>query len=211
MRAIRECGIHVRHQRVILVGHDLGAAVAHAFARQFPDAVIKLAVMDDPIPGLTDWDEVKGKWPRWHFAFHNIPGLPEALMSGRELNYLSWFYHNAYQRNAITDEMRGSTPPLTRNRRRSTQASSITAHSIRMLRTTLRTTDRFRCRCSPLAVTTRLGNHTCTNSYTDAQHRSREQSFRTAATSFPRSNPNGLPSGCGNSLTERLMANRLGT
>jgi pimeloyl-ACP methyl ester carboxylesterase len=91
------------HRHVTLAGHDLGAAIAYAYARQFPEAVSKLIVMDDPIPGLKDWDEVKGKWPRWHFAFHSIPDLPEALVSGRELAYLSWFYRNAYRKDAITD------------------------------------------------------------------------------------------------------------
>jgi pimeloyl-ACP methyl ester carboxylesterase len=103
-RVVRALLVAAGHQQVTVVGHDLGAAVAYAFARQFPDAVSRLVVMDDPIPGLKDWDEVKGKWPRWHFAFHNIPALPEALVSGRELIYLNWFYRNAYQKNAITDE-----------------------------------------------------------------------------------------------------------
>jgi pimeloyl-ACP methyl ester carboxylesterase len=103
-RTVHALVVALGHQRVILAGHDLGAAVAYAFARQFPDAVMKLAVMDDPIPGLKDWDNVKGKWPRWHFAFHDVADLPEALVAGRELTYLSWFYHNAYQKGAITDE-----------------------------------------------------------------------------------------------------------
>jgi pimeloyl-ACP methyl ester carboxylesterase len=103
-RDVRALLVGLGHQQVILVGHDLGAAVAYAFARQFPNAVTRLVVMDDPIPGLKNWDEVKGKWPRWHFAFHSVPGLPEALVSGRELAYLNWFYHNAYQTDAITDE-----------------------------------------------------------------------------------------------------------
>jgi pimeloyl-ACP methyl ester carboxylesterase len=38
------------HKRIALVGHDLGAAVAYAYAKQFPDDVVKLVVMDDPTP-----------------------------------------------------------------------------------------------------------------------------------------------------------------
>ena len=40
--------------------------------------------------------------PRW-FAFHQTPDIPEALVQGKELMYLSWFYHNlAYNPAAIT-------------------------------------------------------------------------------------------------------------
>jgi pimeloyl-ACP methyl ester carboxylesterase len=92
------------HRRVALVGHDLGAAVAYAYAKQFPDEVNKLVVMDDPIPGLKDWNDVRSKWPRWHFAFHSLPDLPEQLVTGREYAYLSWFYRNAYQKAAINEE-----------------------------------------------------------------------------------------------------------
>ncbi|QBD80169.1 alpha/beta hydrolase [Ktedonosporobacter rubrisoli] len=91
-------------QRIYLVGHDIGAAVAYAYARQFPEDVEKLVVMDDPLPGLKDWDTVREKWPRWHFAFHSLPNLPEQLVSGKEYIYLSWFYHNAYQKAAISEE-----------------------------------------------------------------------------------------------------------
>ena len=88
---------------VNLVGHDLGAVIAYAMARQFPAAVRTLTVMDDPIPGLADWDEVKGAWPRWHFAFNMVRDLPERLVSGRELEFFSWFYGNAFQKDAITE------------------------------------------------------------------------------------------------------------
>jgi len=30
-------------------------------------------------------------WRTWHFAFHAIPDLPEALITGRERVYLDWF------------------------------------------------------------------------------------------------------------------------
>ncbi len=92
------------HTKIHLVGHDIGAAVAYAYAQQFPEDVEKLVVMDDPLPGLKDWNTVREKWPRWHFAFHSIPDLPEQLVSGKEYMYLSWFYQNAYQKTAISEE-----------------------------------------------------------------------------------------------------------
>jgi hypothetical protein len=30
----------------------------------------------------------------WWFAFHQTPDIPEALVQGKELMYLSWFYYN---------------------------------------------------------------------------------------------------------------------
>jgi len=92
------------HQKISLVGHDIGAAVAYAYAQQFSEEVEKLVLMDDPLPGLRDWNRLREKWPRWHFAFHCLPDLPEQLVSGKEYTYLSWFYRNAYQKTAISEE-----------------------------------------------------------------------------------------------------------
>ena len=37
------------------------------------------------------------------FHFNRLPDLPEALVDGKEITYLSWFYHNlAYNPSAIT-------------------------------------------------------------------------------------------------------------
>ncbi|GHO50402.1 alpha/beta fold hydrolase [Ktedonospora formicarum] len=94
------------HKHIYLVGHDIGAAVAYAYARQFADEVLKLVVMDDPLPGLKEWERAREQWPRWHFAFHSLSNLPEQLVAGKEFTYLSWFYQNAYQKDAISDEER---------------------------------------------------------------------------------------------------------
>ena len=41
----------------------------------------------------------------WWFVFHQTPDIPEALVQGKELMYLSWFYHNlAYNPAAITQD-----------------------------------------------------------------------------------------------------------
>src|SRR5262249_12905699 len=102
-RDVNALVVMLGYPRVALVGHDLGAAVAYAYARQFPEQVERLALLDDPIPGLSGWNDVRGQWPRWHFAFHSVPDLPERLVSGREYEYLTWFYRNAYQKEAITE------------------------------------------------------------------------------------------------------------
>ena len=68
-RDVHDLLAQLGHRPLALVGHDLGAAVAYAFAKQFPQDVGKLILMDDPLPGLGNWDDVRGAWPRWHSPF----------------------------------------------------------------------------------------------------------------------------------------------
>ena len=85
---------------IFLVGHDVGAQVAYSYAAAHPTEVRKLVIMELPFPGFTP-PQLQGKI--WWFPFHQVPDLPEALVQGKELNYLSWFYHNAaYNPAAIT-------------------------------------------------------------------------------------------------------------
>lgn len=92
------------HQRFFLVGHDWGGPTAYALAHAHPDAVEKLAIVDVVIPfGTPEALTWGGK--RWHHGFHWVQDLPEALVTGRERTYLSWFYTNlAYNPAAITRE-----------------------------------------------------------------------------------------------------------
>ena len=74
--------------------------VAYSYAAAHPAEVKKLAVMELPIPGFTP-PRLEGKI--WWFVFHQTPDIPEALVQGKELIYLSWFYQNlAYNPVAIT-------------------------------------------------------------------------------------------------------------
>jgi hypothetical protein len=46
---------------------------------------------------------VSVRMPTWWSVFQQVPDMPEALVQGKELMYLSWFYHNeAYNPAAIT-------------------------------------------------------------------------------------------------------------
>jgi pimeloyl-ACP methyl ester carboxylesterase len=86
---------------IFLVGHDIGTWVAYPYAAENPTEVEKLVIMEVPPPGF---------WPPpvplpWWFSFHQTPDVPEALVQGKETEYLSWFYHNlAYNPAAITQE-----------------------------------------------------------------------------------------------------------
>ena len=78
-----------------LAGHDVGAWVAYAHAHLFGGEVRRLALLDAGIPGVTLPEATPvasdKAWRTWHFAFHTIPDLPEALIAGREREYLDWF------------------------------------------------------------------------------------------------------------------------
>jgi pimeloyl-ACP methyl ester carboxylesterase len=84
---------------IFLVGHDIGTQVAYSYAAAHPTEVKKLVVMDLTIPGF----EPAGMMPIWWRSFHETLDVPEALVQGKEMMYLSWFYRNlAYNPSAIT-------------------------------------------------------------------------------------------------------------
>ncbi len=91
---------------VNLVGHDLGGLVAYAFTRFHSDRVERLALADTPLPlydlEVPEWSEIEKRL--WHQRFHQVPYLPEALITGRERLYLSWFFSSAYDPTAIGPE-----------------------------------------------------------------------------------------------------------
>jgi pimeloyl-ACP methyl ester carboxylesterase len=84
---------------IFLVGHDIGGQIAYSYAAAHPTEVKRLVVSDLTFPGFAP----PGRTAPWWFAFHQTPDMPEALVQGKELMYLSWFYHNlAYNPAAIT-------------------------------------------------------------------------------------------------------------
>lgn len=82
-------------ERHYLAAHDVGAWVAWPYAMRYSQQVVKLALLDAGIPGITMPDALPvtpdKAWKTWHFAFHLLPDLPEALIRGREDIYLEWF------------------------------------------------------------------------------------------------------------------------
>jgi len=93
-------------ERIFLVGHDWGGPVAYAYASAHPQDVRKLVILDVTVPG-EGWEKIPQVTRRggiWHLGFHNVRDLPEALVSGRERTYLSWFYRIAgYNPTAISE------------------------------------------------------------------------------------------------------------
>ena len=97
---LREMCQQLELGRFHLVGHDWGGPSAFALACLAPESIRTLAILDVTIPGVGPDISQGGR--RWHHAFHMTPELPEALVAGREREYLGWFYREfCWQRGAI--------------------------------------------------------------------------------------------------------------
>jgi pimeloyl-ACP methyl ester carboxylesterase len=63
--------------------------------------------MNTVIPGLEPWSRIIADPRIWHFAFHNVPGLPETIVAGRERRYFDFFFDIlAGDKTALSDELR---------------------------------------------------------------------------------------------------------
>ncbi len=78
---------------VAMVGHDIGLMVAYAFAQAYHEDVTHLVAVDAPLPGTAIFDQLRGNPRNWQFSFYNVRDLPELLVSGRESEYLRWFFN----------------------------------------------------------------------------------------------------------------------
>jgi haloacetate dehalogenase len=92
--------------RIALVGHDRGARVATRFAKDHPDRVDRLVVMDN-VPTRIVAREINAKIAKayWFFLFHLVPDLPEALIAGKEEQWLRHFFSDwTYDPSSISGE-----------------------------------------------------------------------------------------------------------
>ncbi len=85
---------HLAHalklDRVHVVGHGIGAQVAHAFARQFPKATRGVTMLDSAVPGIDGWDDSLASPAAWPVGFLQTPELPETLLAGRHAPLLEY-------------------------------------------------------------------------------------------------------------------------
>ena len=82
---------------VDIVSHDIGSWLAHAHAVTYPADVKRLVLSDAYIPGASpapsaDWPDIDLVRRQWHFYFNRVEGLPEALIHGKEREFLTWFF-----------------------------------------------------------------------------------------------------------------------
>ncbi len=95
--------------KILLAGHDWGAATAYSYAAQFRDEVRRLAIFEMVMPGFGIMEGAMSPQPGgnylWHMGFQSVPDIPLALIEGREDLYLRWFFqHYAYDPLAFTEE-----------------------------------------------------------------------------------------------------------
>ena len=93
---------HLGYDTIGLVGYDLGAGTAAAFARDYPERVSRVAFMEFGLAGFgyetfmmpaKDWTLNSN----WHLALFTVPDAAEWMLKGHERELLSWFfYHFAY-------------------------------------------------------------------------------------------------------------------
>lgn len=104
------------YDRVDLIGHDIGSMVAFSYAANYPQATRRLVMMDVPHP-----DDNLMKWPLlpaagtfgdkideahaypWWFAFHQVKGLPEQMLAGREDVEQRWFFRYLLKQDSAID------------------------------------------------------------------------------------------------------------
>ena len=85
--AFSEAGIGPMH----VVGHDIGMMVGYAYATAFPKEVLSLTVMDAPLPGTPAFDGIAANPSAWHFDFHQVKDVPEAVVGNSVDFYIRHF------------------------------------------------------------------------------------------------------------------------
>jgi pimeloyl-ACP methyl ester carboxylesterase len=92
-------------ERILLVGHDWGGSTAYAYAAAHRESVQRLVIVESLVlSGAPERDAIFGP-EAWFAQFHALSNFPEALITGRERIYLSWFYENfPVVKGAITQE-----------------------------------------------------------------------------------------------------------
>lgn len=90
--------------------HDKGVGMATALAIQSPSLVKRLSIAEYPLPGFgyelsanpaPFWD----LYANWQLAFFQVTDLAEFLMSGKEKQFLQWyFFHGSYSGTASFSE-----------------------------------------------------------------------------------------------------------
>ena len=83
---------HLGHERVQVVGHDIGLMVAYAYAAQYPAEVSKAVLMDAFLPRVGQWKDVWLLRDLCHFHFYGP--TPLALVKGRERVYFEHFWND---------------------------------------------------------------------------------------------------------------------
>ncbi len=89
-------------QKLLLVGHDMGALPALLWAGDHPDELAGLVYMEVPTmleefltKVIIYTREAMAKGSMWWWILPLAPGVPERLIVGHERAFLTWFYEGA--------------------------------------------------------------------------------------------------------------------
>lgn len=92
---IRQLAEQMGFEQIHLMGADIGAMTAYAFAVSYPERVRRLVLSESVLPGFgleQLMDVAKGG--SWHFGFHMQVDLADRLTSGKEAQYLESFWRH---------------------------------------------------------------------------------------------------------------------
>ena len=96
------------NEPVHLVGHDIGGMIAFSIAHRHPRLLKTVCWGECPLPGTKTYyrDLTENAVQQFHFIFHSVPDLPEALIHGNERIYVSHFFNKiSYNLAAFSDEV----------------------------------------------------------------------------------------------------------
>lgn len=101
---------HLGYQTVNLAGHDIGGMAAHSLAFNNEAALRKLAILDVGHPDSSFYDFSIIPRPGqfffpWWFAFNQVQGLPEQLVTGRARYLLDWLLSTLLINPAAVNEL----------------------------------------------------------------------------------------------------------
>jgi len=87
------------YDKADVAGHDIGSMVAFSFAANYPQAANRIAMLDvtHPNPGyyqIPMLPQAGAPFYPWWFAFNQVAGLPEELVTGRAQYIVDWMFDN---------------------------------------------------------------------------------------------------------------------
>lgn len=97
---IRQAVHALGYNQVQILAHDMGALIAYPYARDYPNEVSRLAVLETPLPGF-GLENAYGL--SWHFLFNMSPApIPENIIDNKDVpTYLGMLFNGAHHPEAI--------------------------------------------------------------------------------------------------------------
>jgi pimeloyl-ACP methyl ester carboxylesterase len=94
-------------KNIAIAGVDVGGMIAFSAARDHGQRIERSVIISTAIPGVEPWTQVLANPKVWHFAFHQVPALPELLVGGNERAYFDFFLDAlAVNKSRIDQDMR---------------------------------------------------------------------------------------------------------